>query len=101
MSRLLEKVEAIEKIGAAELVDQTLDKWIYFQLQKYEQQIIEMQTELGAFEKQFGMTSAEGYRQYESGLLGDGADVMDWMGLYDNVLLCRERIETLQSVVEG
>jgi len=98
MSSLLEKIEAIEKIGAGEQVDQTLQKWIHLHLQKYEHQISEIQTELAPYEKQFGMPSEEGYKQYDAGNLGDNADVVEWMGLYDNVLLYQERIETLRAV---
>ncbi len=41
-----------------------------------------------------------GYEKYEAGTLGDDADVMDWMGVYDNFRLYQVRIEMLRSVVE-
>lgn len=100
MSSVLEKIQAIEKIGARDEIDQTLRKWIQIHLQKYEQQIENVQNELLPFEKQFGMSSAMGYEKYEAGTLGDDADVMDWMGVYDNFRLYQERIEMLRSVVE-
>lgn len=101
MSSILEKIQAIEKIGAGDQIDQTLQKWIQIHLQQFEQQIDDIKKELLPFEKQFDMSSAKGYEQYESGVLGDDADVMDWMGIYDNYRLCQERIEMLRSVVEA
>ncbi len=100
MSSVLEKIQAIESIGAGDQIDHTLRKWIQIHLQKYEQQIRDIQAELLPFEKQFGMSSELGYQQYETGVLGDGSDVMDWMGIYDNLMLYQERAEMLRSVVE-
>jgi hypothetical protein len=33
--------------------------------------------------------------------IGDAADIVEWMGLYDNLLLYRERIDTLRAVAEA
>lgn len=98
MSSLLEKIEAMEKVGAGALADQALRKLIHLHLQKYERQMEEMQRELEPFEKKHGMTSEECHRRFRAGKLGDTADIVEWMGLYDNVLLYRERIETLRTV---
>ena len=32
-----------------------------------------------------------------AGELGDSADVMEWMGFYDDVLLYQERLATLRA----
>ena len=100
MSTLIEKIEAMEKIGAGDLADQTLHKLIHLHLQKYEKQIEEIQKELEPFERQYGMSSEECHRKFRAGKLVDTADFMEWMGLYDDVLLYRDRIEALRSVVE-
>ena len=101
MSNLIEKIEAIEKIGAGKQIDHTLKKWIHLQVQKYTKKIAEIEKELAPFEKQFGMTSQEGHLQYEAGVLGDNADVVEWMGLYDNLCLYQERQQTLRTVIEN
>ena len=100
MSSLLEKVEAMEKAGAGDLADQTLRKLIHLQLQKYRKQMEEIQRELAPFEKQYGMRSEECHRRFIAGELGDAADIVEWMGLYDNILLYQERIDTLGSAAE-
>jgi hypothetical protein len=97
MSALQKRVEAMQKIGAGALADQALRKLIHLQLQKYEKQLEEVQRELEPFEKQYSMSSEECHRRFMAGELGDDADIVDWMGLYDNALLYRERIETLHA----
>jgi len=100
MRALQRKVEAMEKISAGALADQVLRKLIRLHLQKYEKQLAEVQRELEPFETQYGMSSEACYRRFVAGEMGDAADIMDWIGLYDNVLLYRERIETLRQAAE-
>ncbi len=101
MSALQKRVEAMQKIGAGALADQTLRKLIHLQLQKYEKQLEEVRKELEPFEKKYRMSSEECHRRFMSGELGDDADIVDWMGLYENALLYRERIETLNTAAEA
>ena len=101
MTTLQKRIEAIEKVGAEALADQTLQKLIHLQLQKYEKQLAEVQRELEPFERQYGLTSEDGRQRYLAGELGDAGDVMEWMGLYDDVLLYRERIATLQAAADA
>ncbi len=100
MTALQKRIEAIEKVGATALADHTLQKLIHLQLQKYEKQLLEVQRELEPFEQQYGLTSEEGYQRFLAGELGDAGDVMEWMGLYDDVLLYREQIATLQAAAK-
>ena len=100
MTALQKKIEAIEKVGAETLADHTLRKLIHLQLQKYEKQLAEVQRELEPFERQYGMTSEEGHQRFLAGELGDAGDVMEWMGLHDDVLLYHERIATLQAAAD-
>ena len=61
----------------------------------------DVQRELVPFEQQYGMSSAEGHCRFQAGKLGDSADVMEWMGLYDDVLLYQERLATLRAATEA
>jgi hypothetical protein len=101
MSTLHKRVEAMEKVGAGALADQALQKLIRLHLQKYERQLEDAQRELEPFERQYGMSSQECHRRFVAGEMGDAADIMEWMGLYDNVLLYQERIETLRAAAEA
>jgi hypothetical protein len=101
MHALHKRVEAIEKVGAGALADQALRKLIHLQIQKYEKQLAEVQKELKPFEEQYGMRSEKCHQRFVAGEMGDAADMMEWMGLYENVLLYRERIETLREAAEA
>jgi hypothetical protein len=100
MSTLRQKVEAIEKIGASDLADQALHKLILLHMQKYDKSLAGVQQELEPFEQQYGMSSAECYQRFMAGEMGDSADIMEWMGLYDDVLLYQERLATLRVATE-
>ena len=101
MSVLHERVEALEKIGAGALADQALLKLVRLHVQKYEKHLTEVQKELEPFEQQYGISSEECYRRFIAGEMGDAADIVEWMGLYDNVLLYRERLATLRAAAEA
>ena len=101
MSVLYERAEALEKIGAGALADQALLKLIRLHLQKYEKHLTEVWKELEPFEQQYGISSEECYRRFMAGEMGDAADIVEWMELYDNVLLYRERLATLRAVAEA
>jgi hypothetical protein len=101
MSVLHERAEALEKIGAGALADQALLKLIRLHLQKYKKYLTEVRQELEPFEQQYGISSEECYRRFMAGEMGDAADIVEWMGLYDNVLLYRERLATLRAAAEA
>jgi hypothetical protein len=101
MHALHKRVEAMEKVGAGALAEQALRKLIHLQIQKYEKQLAAVQKELKPFEAQYGMGSETCHQRFVAGETGDAADVLEWMGLYDNVLLYRERIETLWEAAEA
>jgi len=100
MSLLRERIEALEKVSAGALVDQALLKLVRLHIQKYEKQLAEVLKELEPFEQQYGISPDECYQRYMAGAMGDAADIVEWMGLYDNVLLYRDRIETLRAAAE-
>jgi len=100
MSTLWQKVEALEKVGAGAVAGQALQKLMRLHIQKYERHLADVQRELEPFEQQYGMISAECHRRFLAGEMGDSADVMEWMGLYDDVLLYQERLATLRAATE-
>jgi hypothetical protein len=97
MSTLQQKVEAMEKVGAGDVADQALQKLIRLHVQKDERHLADVQRELAPFEQQYGLTSAECHRRFLAGEMGDSADIMEWMGLYDDVLLYQDRLVTLRA----
>jgi hypothetical protein len=101
MTAFQKRIAAIEKVGAKALADHTLQKLIYLQGQKYEKQLAAVRRKLEPFERQYGMTSEAGHQRFLAGELGDTGEVMEWAGLYDDVLLHRERIATLPAALDA
>jgi hypothetical protein len=101
MSTLQQKIEAMEKMGAGDAADQALQKLMQLHVQKYERHLADVERELAPFEQHYGMSSAEGYRRFMAGELGDSADIMEWMALYEDVLLYQERLATLRAATEA
>jgi hypothetical protein len=95
-----ERIEAMERAGAGVLVDQTLKKLAGFQLQKYEKCAEAVRAQLAPFEAQYGLSSADCHRRFTAGELGDSADLIEWMGLYDNLLLYLGKIDSLKTAAE-
>ncbi|MGE5343210.1 MAG: hypothetical protein ACM3SY_17195 [Candidatus Omnitrophota bacterium] len=91
------KIDTLISIGAGGIVDNTLSKLIRYQLSKYRDHIIQIKCELEKFETTYHMTSEEFYQKFEAGELGDDADFFEWSGLYENVLLYRNRIQELEE----
>ena len=100
MSTLQQKVEAMEQVGAGALADQALQTLMRLHVQKYDRHVADMQRELAPFVQRYGLSSAECYRRFMAGEMGDSADLMEWMGLYEDVLLYQERIATLRAATE-
>jgi hypothetical protein len=63
--------------------------------------LTDVQRELAPFEQRYGMSSAECHRRFMAGEMGDSADSMEWMGLYDDVLLYQDRLATLQAAMQA
>ena len=101
MSTLQQKVEALEKVGAGALADQALQTLMRLHVQKYDRHIADVQREVAPCEQRYGLSSAACYRRFMAGEMGDSADLMAWMGLYEDVLLYQERIATLRAATEG
>jgi hypothetical protein len=91
----------MEKVGASEVVKQTLQKLIGLHVQKYEKYVTEVQRELTPFEQRYGMSAAACHRRFMAGEMGDDADIMEWMGLYDDVLLYQNRVATLRAATQA
>ena len=95
------KIDVLMEIGAGAIIDNTLSKLINIQIARYRNTIKEISSELKGFEKEYSMSSEECYRRFESGELGDGGDFFEWIGLYENVLLYKKRIEMLEAAIKG
>jgi hypothetical protein len=55
--------------------------------------------DLGEFERRYSMDSAEFYRRFEDGELGDAMDFFEWAGMYELRQDILEKIKRLESAL--
>lgn len=62
----------------SDAVDQTVEKLLKMELDDAHVQIQSLRQRLDAYERQYEMSSAEFYRQFSAGDLGDDIDFFEW-----------------------
>ena len=77
----------------SDLVDRTLDKIIALERADTHQELAELQARLTAFEQDYQISSADFYRRFHSGELGDDADFFEWSAFYDMAEALRQRLQ--------
>ncbi len=60
-------------------------------------QLLQLQSELAEFEKQFGLTSEQFEAKYQRGETGDDADVFEWHALYTMTQRLRANLQLLNQ----
>lgn len=81
MSAIAEKIYLIEQLSTnSAATGQLLDKVIDFLVEKDRKKLAEFREKLSALESQYGMSTAEFQRRFESGELGDAPQWFDWDG---------------------
>ncbi len=81
MNVVASKVRLIESAAPNSLlVNTTLDKLIGLIADDYRHKLAEYRRTLSEFEQQYGMTTAEFQRGFDSGELGDAPEWFDWDG---------------------
>lgn len=98
----LNKLVMLEKLYqrgyCSELVDRTLDKVIALERAEAHRELMELEAHLAAFEQRYRMSSADFYRRFRQGELGDDADFFEWSALYDMADVLRQRLQMLAEV---
>jgi len=100
MSNVQQKLAVLTEIGAGNLVEHTINKLINMQMARYQAAIQQIKRELREFEQRFQMSSEECYQRFNTGELGDGADIFEWVSLYENVLLYQQRLTVLGTAMQ-
>lgn len=66
---------------ASQLMDRTLDKLLAHEAEEARRQLAVLDADLGAFEQQYAISSAELWRRYEAGETDDRMDFVEWVSL--------------------
>jgi len=84
------RVKKISEVLGEERVLSTLKRLIQLEADHCLYEIEQIQWELIPFEKQYSMKSETAWNEYNKGRLGDDADVMEWMAVYENLIDFKE-----------
>jgi hypothetical protein len=99
--RTLERLQHLQALYhrgyQSDVVDRSLDKIIALESAAAERELADLQRRLEAFEGRCGMSSAEFYRRFRAGELGDTADFVEWSVFYEMRESVRERLEMLTT----
>ena len=66
---------------ASQLMDRTLDKLLAHEAEEARGQLAVLDSDLAAFEQQYGLSSAEFQQQYQAGQTDDHMDFVEWASL--------------------
>ncbi len=81
MNAIAEKLHLIEKLsGNSSEINRLLNNVIYFLVAADQKKLARFHDQLAVFEAQYGMTTAEFQRRFDSGELGDAPQWFDWDG---------------------
>ncbi len=67
----------------SEELDRILEKLLTVALDEHQQRLQRYDRDIRSFEAQYKMESDSFYRRFESGELGDDADLFEWSGLIE------------------
>ncbi len=84
---------------ASSLMDQTLTKLMSFEAEQTRLQLETLQSDLLAFEKQYGMDSAEFYRRFQAGETDDRLDFVEWASLFQMAGRLQQLLQVIVSEV--
>ena len=97
----VEQIKILEHIAEFglddEIVNQTLNKLISYQIQKQQRDFQEVQAKLTSFETQYGVGSNEFYEQFHQGQLGDDEDFFEWDALVHTRNRIKQRMALLNT----
>ena len=82
MASVMAKIEALQAVGAEELVDQALVKVLQSEIDRLQQEQRRLKTELTHFEHSYQMTSEECQQKFDAGKLGDAVEFFEWTSVY-------------------
>ncbi len=84
MQQLMTKLETLQAAYAdSSELELVFDKLIGGKLSEQRLKLARYDRDLAQFEQQYGMSSSEFYRRFESGDLGDAMDFFEWSGLWE------------------
>ncbi len=97
----LKKLEKyVQTYGDDQLITSSLSKIMDYKIQRYQQLLNELRSDLISMEKKYNKKSDDFYRSFQKGELGDEMDFVEWGSLYDMYHRILNKKKMLESVEE-
>ena len=91
------QVKELSNILGEPRIRNTLKKLAEIEAGKCTRKIEKIRNELSTFEKRFEMSSEKAWEEFNKGKLGDSADIMEWMALYENLLNFQDQYDRIST----
>lgn len=92
----LEHLQTLYRQGyRSKVVDLALEKIVALEREEALRTLTDLETRLQAYEERYQMSSAEFYRRFRAGELGDAMDFVEWSVFCDMLKAVQERLELL------
>ena len=99
MADIQTKLDLLKEVVADESdLNLVLDKLLNVISEQHRSLLKRYQADLQDFEMRYGMSSAEFYRKFELGELGDEMDFFEWAGLFELQQDLVDKIQRLEAV---
>lgn len=100
----LTKIQSLEQLYRSgyhsDAIDATIDKLVSMERARTEREVARLEETLRKFEQQYQLSSAEFYRRFQAGEMGDEADLFEWSAFYQMWLSTSEQLDLLKAPVE-
>ena len=63
------------------------------------EELLELYSELGEYERKYGFSSEECYRRFTAGQMGDDMEIFDWVGAYKAFMRIKTNIQQSLNVI--
>ena len=77
------------------VIDQAVAKLVTLEVERARADLTRLEERLATYEAQYAMSSPEFYTKFESGEMGDDADVVEWSILWDMHQATHKRLDEL------
>lgn len=95
----LAKIEGLEQLYRSgyrsEVVDLTIDKLIALEVAAAQREMESLRERLASFEREYKLATDEFFQRFQSGRMGDSADLFEWSAFYQMWQSARARLSLL------
>jgi len=77
------------------IIDQTVSKLVALEIKHWQTELQRLASRLVEYEQRYHMASAEFYRRFRSGELGDDMDLVEWSVFWDMYQNTQKRLDAL------